>query len=178
MKIKIAGVCALVLAVCPAALVAQAQSEPTVPDTSCGQGAVQFKVETGIGNPPAVPPSGKALVVFIEKDVGDSLASTTMAGLDGQWVGANHGNSWFDFAVDPGVHHLCALTHFSGWIGGGTEAALLHFSAQAGKVYYFEAKNLAFSAERQTDVSLISVDPDEGDYLASTERFSTSTRKK
>jgi hypothetical protein len=148
------------------------------PGAACGDAAVTFKVETASGIAPAGAPVGKALLVFIQKDAGDSLASTTMAGMDGQWMGATHGNSWFSFAIDPGVHHLCALTHFSGWMGGGSEAALLHFTAQTGKVYYFEAKNFAFSAERQTDVSLTAVDADEGAYLVSREPLSSAHRKK
>lgn len=147
-------------------------------DDSCGAAGVSFRVDAATGAMPAAPPAGKALVVFIEKDVGASFASTTLAGMDGHWMGATHGASWFAFAADPGVHHLCAQTHFSGWIGGDTGAALLHFNAQAGRTYYFEAKNLAFSAERQTDVSLTAVDADEGRYLVSTEKFVASKRKK
>jgi hypothetical protein len=168
----------LVLFAGPAALLGQAQSAAAAPDASCGGEGVSFKVDMATGSAPTQPLAGKALVVFIEKDVGASVASTTLAGMDGQWTGATHGNSWFAFAVDPGMHHLCAQTHFSGWIGGGAGMALLHFNAQAGRVYYFEAKNLGFSAERQTDVSLTQVDADEGRFLMSTEKFVASRRKK
>ena len=151
---------------------------PVAADAGCGAAGVSFRVDAATGAMPAAPPAGKALVVFVEKDVGASIAATTLAGMDGQWMGATHGNAWFAFAADPGVHHLCAQTHFSIWVGGDSEEALLHFNAQAGRTYYFEAKNLAFSAERQTDVSLTAVDGDEGRYLTSTEKFVASKRKK
>lgn len=156
----------------------RAQSSPAVPDASCGAAGVSFRIEAATGGMPAEPPAGKALVVFINKDVGASFASTTLAGMDGQWMGAAHGNAWFAFAAGPGTHHLCAQTCFSGWVGGNTEEALLHFSAQAGRTYYFEATNLAFSAERQTDVSLAAVDGDEGRHLMRTEQLVASRRKK
>jgi hypothetical protein len=165
---------ALALLAGPLAL-AQARSAP---EASCGDGAVQFRVHSAEQVPPTAPPAGKALVFFIEKDVGAPVAATSRAGLDGQWMGATHGNAWFDFAVDPGAHHLCAATHFSGWIGGGDGTALAHFDAEAGQIYYFEVKNFTFSAERQTDVSLTRVDSDEGRYLLSAESFAASVRKK
>ena len=33
--------------------------------------------------------------------------TTTRVGLDGIWVGANHGKSYFFVLVNPGDHHLC-----------------------------------------------------------------------
>jgi hypothetical protein len=169
--------CVAALAAGPA-LLGQTQSQAVAAEGACGDPAVQFRVEATPGHTPSAPPAGKALVVFIEKDAGAAVASTTLAGMDGEWMGATHGNSWFDFAVDPGVHHLCAITHFSGWIGGGADGAMLHFDAQAGQVYYFEVTNLAFSAERQADVTLTAVDSDEGKYLVSRAEFSTAKRKK
>lgn len=173
-QVRALVVWALALMAAPMAL----GQAPVAADAGCGAAGVSFRVEAATGGMPAAPPAGKALVVFIEKDVGASIAATSLAGMDGQWMGATHGNAWFAFEADPGVHHLCAQTHFSIWVGGDSEEALLHFNAQAGRTYYFEAKNLAFSAERQADVSLTPVDGDEGRYLVSTEKLVGSKRKK
>src|ERR1019366_1867895 len=60
----------------------------------------------------------KALVYVIQ-DIGSinciGGCITTKIALDGAWVGANHHNSYFSFAVDPGERHLCAnwQSHFA-----------------------------------------------------------------
>ena len=58
--------------------------------------------------------------------------------MDGAWVGANNGNSYFALTVDPGEHHLCAS-----WQSSVSRAKknidVGSFTAEAGKVYYFAA---------------------------------------
>jgi hypothetical protein len=146
---------------------------------NCGDSAVEFAVRKAGATALPQPEQGRALVYFIEKDAG-GLAPTTQAALDGHWVGATHGDSFFAFAVDPGLHHLCAVTKFSGWTGGQVQAALAHFQAEAGKTYYFEAKNMFFAAHSSpsVDVSLAALDSDEGAYLVSRDPQSTSHAKR
>jgi hypothetical protein len=60
-------------------------------------------------------------------------------GLDGQWVGANHGNTYFYFPVDPGDHNFCANWQSShGRLLKLSSAVSL--TAEEGQVYYFPTK--------------------------------------
>ena len=111
----------------------------TVP-VACGRNEVDFKVKL---NDPAVavaqPAPGKALVYFIH-DAGSGmvLAYPTMKmGVDGAWVGANHGNSWFSVNLDPGEHHVCATLQSS---LVADRAEFVHFRAEAGQVYYYRTR--------------------------------------
>ena len=56
--------------------------------------------------------------------------------MDGTWVGATKGNSYFATSLDPGVHHLCAV------LGKKVDAEPL--TVEAGKTYYFQ---LEYKAE-------------------------------
>ncbi len=82
----------------------------TLPD-SCGDDKVKFDVTTQEGQPLPPAPEAKAQIIFIQTEnqmvtpLGDA---TIRFGMDGSWVGANNGNSYFALTVDPGVHHLCA----------------------------------------------------------------------
>jgi hypothetical protein len=147
----------------------------------CGDPTVKFNVKQSSGQDPAQPEAGKALVFFIEKDtnLGDLTAPTTKAGIDGKWMGATHGESHFYFSVDPGVHHLCAITQF-GWPQGGAETALAHFTAEAGGVYYFEVKTIVYrwNAYQSSEASLFPLDSDEGLYLTTMTSPVTSRVKK
>lgn len=100
-----------------------------------------------------------------------------MAGTDGNWLGATHGNSYFSISIDPGVHHLCVTTEFGG-LNGGEATAVAHFSAEAGGVYYFEANTIAWRDSQTNDVSLVPLDSDEGKYLAMSFKPVTSRVKK
>ncbi|MGB8062863.1 MAG: hypothetical protein WCF26_13270 [Candidatus Sulfotelmatobacter sp.] len=107
----------------------------TLPD-SCGNDKVKFAVKIEEGQPvPAGPVEGKAQIVFIESEnqpIGPFMHATVRLGMDGAWVGANYGNSYFALTVDPGVHHLCAS-----WEGKNVDAT--SFTADPGQVYYFAA---------------------------------------
>src|SRR5579862_2157911 len=78
---------------------------------ACGSDDVKYDVSTKkVATHAAQPPQGKALVYFIEddNDFGSVPKPTTRFGLNGQWLGATHGNSYFSVTVDPGEHHVCA----------------------------------------------------------------------
>ena len=102
---------------------------------------------------------------------------TTKAGLDGKWAGATHGDSYFFFTVDPGVHHLCAATQF-GMSSADSQTALLHFTAVAGGVYYVEVKNYSWLEKSSHDVTLSPLDSDQGIDLISRLPRAVSTQKK
>jgi hypothetical protein len=146
----------------------------------CGAAGAKFDVKTDSERHPlAEPEAGKALVYFLEDDseFGSTPKPTTMASLDGQWIGATHGNSYFYFSVDPGEHHLCASWQTKVLLGQDLQTAAAHFEAAAGGVYYFQVKNKGghYSA---AGTSLKPLDSDEFLLLASTFSFSASHEKK
>jgi hypothetical protein len=89
-------------------------------------------------------PADKALVYVIEQEKTDAQtikigAVTIRIGLDGQWVGANHGNTYFSLLVDPGVHSLCANWQSS--IGRySKQAAAVSLTPEAGQTYFLLTK--------------------------------------
>jgi hypothetical protein len=86
---------------------------------ACGPANVNYKVNLDRSQHGPIPPeAGKALVYFIH-DAGIPFESltigypTTKYGVDGSWVGAGHGDSWFAVAVAPGEHHVCTVLQSS-----------------------------------------------------------------
>jgi len=147
----------------------------TLPD-ACGDDKVQFDVKTAKNQPaPAAPAEGKAQIVFIEA-MDKNLACwscgtpTSRFGIDGAWVGATKGNSYFAVDVAPGVHHLCTdwQSTFRRIVG------MADFVAEVGRTYYFEAKvkikehsygtGPDSSSEVDRDLSFMRVSDDEGRY--------------
>jgi hypothetical protein len=152
---------------------------------ACGPATPDFAVKND-QFPRTVTPAepGKAQVYFIQ-DIGQvsCLGScvTTKIGMDGRWEGAAKGNSYFYISVDPGEHHLCAR-----WQSRVTSAstALLHFTADAGRVYYFRTRTFwghaggSFGEKDQTLIDLEPVDSDQGRYLIASDPLSVSHPQK
>jgi hypothetical protein len=94
-----------------ATLVTTAHASKFVLPDSCGSEKVDFDVNSKKDQPaPAPPEEGKAQIVFIEslEKSGVLGTPTNRYGMDGAWVGANKGNSYFTVSVAPGEHHLCS----------------------------------------------------------------------
>ena len=113
-----------------------AQSQSAVAAAACGPEDAGFDVKLDRSQHTlAQPEPGKARVYFIQ-EIGEVSCiggcMTTKVGLDGRWVGANKRNSYFSVSVEPGEHHMCA--------NPGPLVALAHFTAEAGKVYYFRTR--------------------------------------
>jgi len=147
----------------------------------CGPSRVEFNVKTDKNQHPAPPPeAGKALVyVFdaIKLDAGLVIGNVTLRiGLDGDWMGANHGDSYFYFPVDPGEHRVCAQWQSTfGRLSKLASAASL--TAEAGQAYYFRAIADARTNDRGA-VRLEPIDPAEALLLTSSSAYSTSHPKK
>ena len=157
---------------------ALAQSDPGIAIAPGGCGDSKEKLAVKLDkkqHPLAKPDDGKALVYFVQDDTQFNAIDkpTVRAGIDGAWVGATHGNSYFYFSVDPGEHHLC-----SSWQGIGQEryVAATHFNAMVGEVYFFRVQDTWSSLMMTTDLKR--VNRDEGQLLASRFPFSTSRAKK
>jgi hypothetical protein len=157
----------------------------TLPD-SCGADKTQFEVKTAKNQPaPAPPADGKALIVFVENfDQNEGFCIdckvTTRVGVDGNWVGANHGNSYFSYSVDPGQHHLCA--DWQSDLGSlKQKVGLAQLDAAAGSVYYYQVKvriRKYGNAAEERYLDLAPIDPDEGKYLVKIDPQSTAIAKK
>ena len=118
----------------------QAKAKTILPD-SCGDDDTRFDVKLLKEQTPLPPPdAGKAQIVFIETvDTNGSFFTTpsTRIGMDGKWVGANRGNSYFVVSVDPGVHHVCANWQ-SDTDNEARQVGMEKFTAEAGKTYYYQ----------------------------------------
>jgi hypothetical protein len=155
---------ALLILLLPLSVFAQNQSAPV--DAACGPQNVTFKAQQGAAPlAPALPETGKALVYFIHDDgqYGDYQHFTLKIGLDGAWVGAYKNNSVFTVSVLPGEHHLCANVQSS--FDPGLIFSFAHFTAEAGKVYYFRTRFLGQLGHSSTALFLDQPDSDEAKYL-------------
>jgi hypothetical protein len=150
----------------------------TLPD-SCGDDKVKFDVSTQEGQPlPPAPPEGKAQIILIQTEnqmvtlAGDA---TIRFGMDGSWVGANYGNSYFALTVEPGVHHLCASWQ-SVWGRLKKNVDLALFTAEPDQTYYFAAQVTVTSRENVT-FALSQLNEDEGKYRLKLSKLSASNSK-
>jgi hypothetical protein len=153
-----------------AALLFAVQARATVLPDACGDDKVNFDVSTQKNQPaPAPPVAGKAQIVFIENDDKEIgcialCEATTRVGMDGAWVGANNGNSYFVLAVDAGVHHLCASWQ-SALSMLKKNVDVVSFTAKPGKVYYFAAQIVDTGGkEVPPTIALSQLNEDEGKY--------------
>lgn len=155
----------------------------------CGPANVKFDVTT-TKQPRAMPvdQSGKALVYFLQDDLKYNTVPrpTTRFAIDGAWVGATHANSYFYVYVDPGEHHVCANWQSDrtglNWLGRKRSTAASQFTAEAGRTYYFRARDIA-RVDNQTIVSepevlLSAMDSDEAQVLINSFSLSSSHPKK
>ena len=161
--------------VCLTSAAAEDRAAVTRALSACGPDEVRFEVQTRATGPVAEPEADKALVyvieVFNDKYEQEGQGPTVRVGLDGAWVGATKGDSYFSFSVTAGEHHLCAEWQ-SRFKRLSKNVALASFAAEEGKTYYFRARiteqtNLAFTFD------LDAVNDDEGKLLVASSAFST-----
>ena len=117
--------------------IARAQMWPA----GCGKDDVQFKVKTDKKPPvPGSPETGKAQIIFVEAVKGPfGTAPVARFGVDGAWVGADRGTSYFVVSVDPGEHQLCASRQ-SAARSEKQDVGKATVHAEAGQVYYYVFK--------------------------------------
>jgi hypothetical protein len=176
---------ALTLSILLHASSALAQTSPAIGHAAlgCGDPKVKFDVKAGKSGGVAHTDPAKALVYLIEDDFNfpGPPTPTTRVAIDGQWVGANHGNSYFAVPISPGSHDLC-----TSWqnlkLTRGSRSAGRHFTAKPGGVYFFEVKNSRYPSKTSfapdtVDVTVDHLDPNEGRILISNFKLSTSRPK-
>ena len=134
-----AGVSATLLAQAPAA-----QQAPTLQQaqSACGDLKVKFKTRTNRKDHSLAPSVlGKAQVYIIndyQRPFNQIGSPTIRVGMDGAWLGANHGGSYLYAQVYPGPHHVC-VSWQSILPQLGKLRAFSGFNAEAGKAYYFRS---------------------------------------
>ena len=163
----------LCLAVFLGALPVLAQDEAAAARTAagCGPSTEMFDVKTtDLKHSVAQPEQGKALVYFFVDFIN---APTMRVGVDGKWVGANDGKSYFFFQVAPGEHSVCTEWQ-SGTFKKSSERVgeAMHLTAEAGKTYYLR---LNFGYQR---MHLELSDEAEGNFLIGSSLYATSQPKK
>ncbi|MGD0891863.1 MAG: hypothetical protein ABR923_10040 [Terracidiphilus sp.] len=118
----------------------------------------------------AEPEPGRACVYFIQ----DARGFKTNFGVDGAWVGASDGDSYFPVSMEPGAHHLCA--NIESRIAGH-QMGLLHFTAEVGQTYYFRTR--LFIAQGSAEYfEFEPIDSDEAGRMIATYPLSVSQAKK
>ncbi|MGC1107691.1 MAG: hypothetical protein WA876_14250 [Candidatus Acidiferrales bacterium] len=164
-------------------LQARAQEGP-----GCGPANIKFDVSTSKKySLPSMQP-GKALIYLFQDDLkyGARPRPTTRFAIDGTWIGATHADSFIYAFVDAGDHDVCANWQSDdtglGYIGPKRSTAAAHFTAEAGKSYYFRARDIAYTNGRtivsEPEVVLAPLDSDEARVIISSFSLSSSHPKK
>lgn len=155
-------------------------------EAACGPSDTHFvvKFETGT-HTLQQPDPGKALVYVVEEQKFKAVRDVTArVGLDGVWMGANRGNSYLSFSVEPGEHHLCT-DWISDFLPNGRLVSLSPLTAEAGKTYYFRVRTSGGTlslADRPRNAEGASIDldlvnSDEGKLLIASSDLSVSHPK-
>lgn len=139
----------------------------------CGPNEIQFDVKSDKAqHTQATPDVARAMIyVFSER----AEFPNVRIGMDGKWMGANHGESYFFFAAEPGEHRMC-------WdVQRGQDKLTDHgaattFTAEAGKVYFFRT-TVHGSNEVAPNWKIERLDAAEGMFLVSSWPLSTSRPK-
>jgi hypothetical protein len=169
------------------------------PAASCGPNETQFETRLSKPQPASVqsasaqpastqpapqsaPEAGKSLVYVVEvfdKAVGELGHPTLRVGVDGKWIGADKGNSYLSFSVEPGEHHVCTNWQ-SSWKRLSKQAAFTSFTADPGKTYYFRAhitELRGYGGGSNFSLELEPLNGDEGQYLVASSAQSISSAK-
>ena len=164
-------------------------SATVLPD-ACGNEKVEFDIQLKKKAPTLDgPEAGKGQVVFTETSekppkigclsAGVSCNDVVRFGVDGAWVGATKGNSYFAISLEPGVHHLCAVL--------GKKADAQSLTVEAGKIYYFQVAYRAEGTQYGTsdhanyqvneNVDFLMLDEDKGKYRVKASALSIAVPK-
>jgi hypothetical protein len=157
---------------------AQDQAAVAAAQAACGPKNAKFSAIQDHQQHPTPDPDPEKALVYVVQELGELKCedcALTRIGLDGSWVGANQGSSYFFFWTGPGEHHLCL--NWQSWIHARSQAvALANFSAEAGTVYYFRAR--IFYARENYSFDLDAINSDQGKYLVASSALCASHTKK
>jgi len=162
------------------AAAAFAQDEPAIAaaEAACGPKNVKFDARQDADQHPIPQPDANKALVYVVQEIGEMQCTgcaLTKVGLDGAWVGANQGSSYFFFTAEPGERHLC-VNWQSRFATRSHAFAVANFTAEAGKVYYFRSR--VFPTRYDYLFDLDPVNSDQGKFLVASSGFSVSHAKK
>jgi len=168
MKAPLAAFAAAVLLFPYLAAVAQ-----TLPP-ACGLSGQTLKVKTTkSAHAPIHPAPGTATLVFANNESECIGCAVVNVGVDGHWVGANQGNSYFAVAVAPGERHVCVYWSVrEAYLRSVVDLTELH--AEAGQVDYFRTDVDNGSRTGQPQLRVWAISPDEGNFLVSQSSLASS----
>ncbi len=153
---------------------AQDQAAIAAAQAACGSKDVKFDAKQDLTQHPTPQPDADKALVYVVQEIGQEQCkrcALSKVGMDGAWVGANQGSSYFVFATDPGEHHLC-LNWQSRFEGRSRAFSMADFTAAAGKVYYFRAR--IFPGHYDYSFDLDPINSDQGKFLVASSGFSNS----
>ncbi len=177
----------VIFSLCVCAIWGVQARSTTLPD-ACGNEKAQFSVKTRKNQSvPPLPAQGMAQLVFIEQVDASAMGGclgcnmfTTRFGMDGNWVGAAKGNTYFAIDVVPGEHHLCAY-----WktiqAARGKNVGVASVQVEAGKVDYIQATIKDEEMDTSAPVwvlNLSRLSEDEGKYHVKISALAVSKPKK
>ena len=157
---------------------AQDKSAIAAAQAACGPKNAKFSASQDHKQHPTPDPDPAKALVYVVQELGELKCedcALTRLGLDGTWVGANQGSSYFFFWTEPGEHHLCL--NWQSWMEARSQAfAFANFTAEAGQVYHFRAR--IFPVRNNYSFDLDAINSDQGKYLVASSPFSVSHPKK
>ena len=139
----------------------------------CGPNDIQFDVKSDKTQHPQAPPDAARAVIYVFSERAEF--PNVRIGMDGKWMGANHGESYFFFTAEPGEHRLCWDVQ-KGQDKLSDQGAAITFTAEAGKAYFFRT-TLYWNNGIVTRRKLKRLDGAEGMFLVSSWALSTSRPK-
>lgn len=143
-----------------------------------GPKTVKFDAKQDASQHPVPQPNPDEALVYVIQDLGQvecADCALTKVALDGGWVGANHGSSYFFFEAEPGKRHIC-VNWQSRLESRSRVFGLANFTAEAGHVYYFRVRLLFARSIYSFDLDPIN--SDQGKFLVASSAFSVSHPKK
>ncbi len=156
----------------------QDQAAIRAAEAVCGPKNVKFDAKQDATQHPVPQPAPDKALIYIVQDIGEAQCTgcaLTKVGLDGTWVGANQGSSYFFFTAEPGDHHLCV--NWQSRLEIKSRAfAMANVTAESGKVYYFRSRVVFTRADYTFDLDR--VNSDQGKFLVASSAFSVSHPKK
>jgi len=180
---------ALVLFVFAVSAFAQDHAAIVTAQSACGPKTVTFDAKQDITQHPTPQPEPDKAVVYVVEDLGqcsdcggasftpkDVEDAVVKVGMDGGWIGATRGNSYLWISAEPGEHHMC-LNWQSSLAERSRAFAMINFTAEAGRIYYFRAR-LFPGGNGDYSFDLDPVSSDQGKYLVASSAFSISRPKK
>jgi len=163
----------LLVLVCAAPVYGQNATADFRTAAGCGSEKTHYEVTL---NPPdkgvIAPSAGKARIYVIEIVGTNTTGVTTRVGVDGNWMGANTGQGYISFEVDPGSHNICADWQSILKVRQQDGGAMV-MRVEAGGTYYFVVGVLV----QALNFSLTEVDEAEGQWLLSISQKSAWKKK-